>query len=862
MNQKDTVSTVTARSGFLARRAEWWFLLVFILLALGILAVAFINFQKYELQFRAEAHAQLSAIANLKAGELVQWRKERMGNASMLFRNSAFSDLTRRVLENPNDTSAQMQLQAWADKYQAYDQYDRIFLLNSRGQVRLSSPLGMQSVSASVSNAVQNVLRSNQVTFLDFYRSEMDQRIYLGILIPIYGEQSPPLPLGVFFLSIDPNAYLFPFIQQWPGPSETAETLIFRREENGVLFLNNLKFHADAALHLRIPLSDTRVPAVQAVLGLEGITEGIDYRGEPVLAVVRAIPDSPWFMVARRDKAEVFAPIRTRLKQIIFLVAILICTAGTSVGLIWRQQRVRFYRAQFEASLALQESEDRFSVLVQNLPTGVVVHASDSSVLFANKMASQILGLTVDQMQGKTAMDPAWCFLKDNDTPLPLEEYPVNRVLSSGESFTSLVVGVRQPGIDSIRWALCNAYPRRDARDQLFQVVVSFNDITELKKAETELLESRRKLHLLFESMTTGFALHKIIRDEAGKPCDYLFLQVNPAFETLTGLRAADVVGRRVLEVLPQIEPLWIERYGQVVTTGEPVTFENYAQVLDRHYQVTAYRPEAEHFAVLINDITERQVARETLRQYAQELQEKNTELERFLYTVSHDLKSPVVTVRTFLGYLEQDLAKADAARIGKDMRFMRGAADKMAQQLDEVLEMSRIGRIENAPVRVTFRELVDEAIAAAAGTIAARGVGMTVIDRDMPLVGDRLRLTEIWQNLIENAVKFMGDQTAPHVDIGWETRGEETVFFVCDNGIGIDPRFHGKIFGLFEKLDAKAEGTGMGLAIVQRIVTTLYRGRIWVESAGRGQGSRFYFTLPGAVGKATENGIQPPEIK
>ncbi len=114
-------------------------------------------------------------------------------------------------------------------------------------------------------------------------------------------------------------------------------------------------------------------------------------------------------------------------------------------------------------------------------------------------------------------------------------------------------------------------------------------------------------------------------------------------------------------------------------------------------------------------------------------------------------------------------------------------------------------------------------------------------------LFGDRPRLVEIWQNLVENAVKYMGEQPAPRLTIGLERQGEETVFFVCDNGMGIDPRYHDKIFGIFEKLDPKSEGTGIGLAIVKRIVE-LYQGKIWVESAGLGQGACFRFTLPGAV--------------
>ncbi|MCY2988942.1 MAG: ATP-binding protein, partial [Planctomycetota bacterium] len=253
-------------------------------------------------------------------------------------------------------------------------------------------------------------------------------------------------------------------------------------------------------------------------------------------------------------------------------------------------------------------------------------------------------------------------------------------------------------------------------------------------------------------------------------------------------------------------------------------------------------------------DITEHKRAEEALRQSSQEVQKINVELERFLYTASHDLKSPVVTVRTFLGYLEQDLADAQAERVAKDLFFIRAAADKMVQLLDDLLEFSRIGRVLNPPVSVTLRDLADETLRVVAGRIAERGVTVQVGDHDVTLYGDRLRLAEIWQNLVENAAKFMGGQPEPRVEIGVETRGAETVFFVRDNGIGIDPRFQEKLFGLFEKLDPKAEGTGLGLALVKRIVE-LYQGRIWVESPGPGQGACFYFTLPRAINKEPKEG-------
>ena len=249
----------------------------------------------------------------------------------------------------------------------------------------------------------------------------------------------------------------------------------------------------------------------------------------------------------------------------------------------------------------------------------------------------------------------------------------------------------------------------------------------------------------------------------------------------------------------------------------------------------------------LTQQITERQRAEAEARQTALELQAKNAELERFLYTTSHDLKSPVVTIRTFIGYLEQDLAEANAGRITKDINFIRDAADKLWLLLNSVLEIGRIGHVIALPTRITFRQLADDALAAVAGQISNGGVTVQVGDGNLVLFGDRVRLAEVFQNLLDNACKFMGGQPAPRIEIGFAVHATETVFFVRDNGIGIDPRHQAKLFGLFERLNPKTEGSGIGLAISKRIVE-LNQGRIWLESAGTGQGAGFYFTLPAAI--------------
>jgi two-component system, chemotaxis family, sensor kinase Cph1 len=254
-------------------------------------------------------------------------------------------------------------------------------------------------------------------------------------------------------------------------------------------------------------------------------------------------------------------------------------------------------------------------------------------------------------------------------------------------------------------------------------------------------------------------------------------------------------------------------------------------------------------------DITDRKRAEEALKkahaelelrvqERTSELEAKNLELERFIYTVSHDLKSPLITINTFLGFVSEGVDAGNTGDLQADMERIYKATDKMGKLLSEILELSRIGRMGNPPSDAPMADVVNDALEIMSGRLVDNGVEISLAPGLPILHGDRPRLQEVFQNLIENSLKFMGDQPHPRIEIGARVDGEETVLFVKDNGIGIDPLFHEKVFGLFDKLDPRTEGTGIGLALVKRIVE-VHGGRIWVESDGLGHGSAFRFTLP-----------------
>lgn len=248
----------------------------------------------------------------------------------------------------------------------------------------------------------------------------------------------------------------------------------------------------------------------------------------------------------------------------------------------------------------------------------------------------------------------------------------------------------------------------------------------------------------------------------------------------------------------------------------------------------------------IMRDISNQKRAEADRERLIVELKSKNTELEQFTYTVSHDLKAPLITIKGFLGLLEKDVLDGNLERTRRDMIRITEATDKMQQLLNELLELSRIGRIINPSQKVTFGSIVQDAIKSVHGRLEARGVKVNVTEELHKVFVDQIRVTQVIQNLLDNSAKFMGDQTDPVITIG--AQGIDTdgklILFVKDNGIGIDSRHFDSVFGLFHKLDIGADGTGIGLALVKRIIE-IHGGRIWLTSEGIGNGTTVWFTLP-----------------
>ncbi len=364
-----------------------------------------------------------------------------------------------------------------------------------------------------------------------------------------------------------------------------------------------------------------------------------------------------------------------------------------------------------------------------------------------------------------------------------------------------------------------------------------------LHEREAALRESEERYHSLFENMSEGFALHEMSCDERDVPCDYRFLDVNPAFEALTGLKRDRIIGKLVTEVLPEEDPKWIRLYGEVALTGEPIHFENYSMVLKRYYDVFAYRPAPRHFAVIFMDITDRKQAETELQNKTVLLQEANRELESFSYSISHDLRAPLRAIDGFSRIILRQQGDKFDADTRRQFQMIRDNTKMMGMLIDDLLAFSKIQKASMRISLIDMDKLAGEVWEDIRQAHPERELDVRFTEI-RPGYGDGNLIRQVFFNLLSNAVKFTKNRKPGIIDISSYKEGDEIVYCVKDNGVGFPMAYYGKLFGVFQRLHTQEEfeGTGVGLAIVQRIINR-HGGRVWAEGK-EDRGATFYFTL------------------
>ena len=324
------------------QRIKWRYLILALVLVVAICAGGMFYFHRLYAQARKTTSETLGTVAGWKATQIAGWIKERRSDAE----SSLNKTLAQRYLAEPGNAAARWKLLQWMTKFQQVHDYSAVVLFDSTGAVRLAVPDDTPSVRGDCEQQVQTALHSRDPIFVDLHRDEADASFHLSFLTPLgIKPEADQAADGVLMFQIDPQRFLYRVTQGWPAPHLTAETLLVRREGSEVVYLNEPRHSKGESLTMRFTVdSNPHLPAAMAVQGQEGIVDGVDYHGTPVLASLRKIPGTPWFMVAKVDVAEIYSGLHQQVRTTVLVTSLLLLIAILGVALLWRQQKLAFIK--------------------------------------------------------------------------------------------------------------------------------------------------------------------------------------------------------------------------------------------------------------------------------------------------------------------------------------------------------------------------------------------------------------------------------------------------------------------------------------------------------------------------------------
>ena len=702
------------------------------------------QYQKKEI-VRA-AGQQLAAIAELKVWEISNWRHERIGDANVIYKNGSFAEDVAKYFGNPLSAEWKKAVLSLLTATQDSYQYQNILLIDRNKKVRLATQEHDADFGVRHADMINKAFEVNDIIVSDVHSDERNNNTHISVVIPIVMiKKSRSIPVGTVIILVDPQLRLYPTIKKWPLPSDTGEALLVHRDGNDVVYLNELRHIKNIPLMLRYPVTETSLPAVKAVLGSKGAFEGIDYRKKKVLAAVKAVPDTTWFLVAKIDQEEIFASLTVRFWLTVFFILVTISIMGIFVAYVWRYQQAKYYREQYEVEYkrafmyARSLIEASLDPLVTVSTEGKIMDVNESTEFITGRSRKELIGSNFSNyFTEPEKADKGYKLVFEKGI---VRDYPLSIRNTSGQ----------------VTEVLYNASLYKNEAGEVQGIFAAARDVTALRRAEKELKMAHDELELRVEERT----------NELKRANDALELEIHERkeVEKLIALRT------KLLEVT-------------------------------------------------------------------------NKELESFSYSVSHDLRAPLRAIDGYSRMILRDQSDHLNDDAKRKFNLIRSNTQMMGKLIDDLLAFSRLGRMEINMTRLDMEGLAQDVWMEL--QIINPGRRIDFKTENVPASkGDRTLIKQVYSNLLSNAVKYTKNKENARIETGGYQEENENIYYIKDNGVGFDMDYYDKLFGVFQRLHStdEYEGTGVGLAIVQRIIHR-HGGRVWAEGQVD-EGATFYFTLP-----------------
>jgi len=817
----------------------WYLISLYIVIILITVSLGFIYYKTHKNSILHEKQIELSAISDLKIRQINQWRQERLGDAGFLGENILIVTKYLEFLKNPEGGQLRdeiiLSLKSLTDNFD----YKNALIIDNEGVVRLAYPAGDTLVGDHLRSFIADAVATRKAILTDLHRASVVSYVHLDLIIPLIDHSlNDTLVLGAIVMRVDPQKVLYPLIHSWPAPSKSAETLLFRKENEEILYLNRLRHYETDELILRKPVTLEKLPESMALNGILGTVNGIDYRNVPVVAVMSKVPGTTWYMVSKIDRDEVFITLNSHMRMVIIILILFILSIGLLFGFFWWNQRVRYYRELYNTELNRLALVKHFDYILKFANDIILLFDKDLTILEANDRALETYMYTRDELIG----------MKLIKIRAPESLAQLNDQLSlvdENKSATFITYHIRKD--KSIFPVEISSRLVNIEGSKYYQTIG--RDITERKYAEDALRDSEDKFRKIFEDSPFPTVM-------TGK--DFGITRANEAFSKMTGYSEEELIDLTfrdfthpdhiaedeisLLRLIAGEIPIYKteKRYIRKDTT---VIWGSTTVIVIRNSM-----DEVQFFLAMVEDITSRKKTEQDLIAAKEKAEENDRLKTAFLHNVSHEIRTPMNAIIGFATLLNED-GLTENERI----QYCDIIYQSSTQLLSIISDIVDIANVESGQVKLNYKVMnINSSLktlceqynfVSGDNKLPVRLIA-GVDDEGANITTDGTKLIQIISNLINNSLKFTRQG---EICFGYTMKDRNIEFFVKDTGIGIAPDHIDKIFDRFYQVDRAVSrqygGTGLGLSICKAYVELL-GGKIWVKSKQE-EGTIFKFTIP-----------------
>ena len=797
--------------------------ITFLSVLILLIVVGYFYYRNEKSSLLSAEAKDLSSISSLKQNQVVSWYRERLAEAQYLNENDFFNKNVRNFFLNRNSEDSSAIFHTIYPIFKNHG-YRSIYILDKQKKILINlnpnyEPDGDELKLADSSMELKKIIIS------EIIKNPESKILFYDIIVPVELDKNP---VAAIVLNIDPEYVIFPMVYKSYVNTLTRESFIFRKENDSLLVMSPVRFDSSPPLTIKLPVHMRNLPGAMAANGYSGIVTGIDYRGENVIADVRNIEGTPWFLVTKQDISEILKPLNFRLIIVAVIVFLIF-------GLSWILLLFYDNKQNLISLKKIQDYELKYSQLVEQASDGIIVFDKDFNLVEANSFACHELGYSKQELLKKN--------LTEIIDPVHLSRNPImlNELLA-GETIHSERILLRKDKTtfhsDVTSKKLSNG-----------NILAIARNITDKKKTEVQIKNSEKKFRMLFEKSNDAiFIMDKLE-----------IVDCNPVTENLFGLTKSEIIGKTPLELSPDYQqdgtPSEQKAHGLITKAynGEPQLFEwvNLRNGSLFHVEVNLSLFQLDEKPLLIaviRDITERKKFEEELITAKEKAEEMNRLKSSFLANMSHELRTPLVGILGYSEVLSEEIKDSNNLKMVKDIS---NSGKRLLETLNSILDLSRIeaNKFEINPSRFNLVDLVKEEINLYKAVAQIKNISLDVrmFHHELIINSDKKIIQNIISHLINNAVKYTSKGSVIVSVTNEKNAAEYAVIKVTDTGIGIPKESQVLIFDEFrqasEGLNRQYEGAGLGLTITKKYIKLL-QGTINVKSEP-GAGSEFSVKIP-----------------